>query len=40
MHDTILALIGFVGAFAALAAASLALAPRAGHDNRAFKIVD
>ena len=40
MHDTVLALIGFVGSFTVLAAASLAFAPRGGHDNRAFKIVD
>jgi len=40
VNDSVLALIGFVGAFAALAVAALALAPRLGHDNRAWKIVD
>lgn len=40
MNDSILALVAFVGSFAALAAAALAFAPRGGHDNRAFKIVD
>lgn len=40
MNDSILALIGFVGAFSALAITALAFAPRIRHDNRAFKIVD
>lgn len=40
MNDSILGLVAFVGAFSALAIAALAFAPRIGHDNRAFKILD
>lgn len=40
MNDSVLALIGFIGAFSALAIAALAFAPRISHDNRAWKIAD